>query len=684
MVQCLQCDKIMTRTALQVHLNMCSACPKQARHTMQERDARLKIRWAQRLESVLRIQTMWRGCFARSLFKVKRRLYNFVIKKIQRWYRAICERWQVRQLAMKGRIIIRKRVQRRWCCISARLQDEYLAALCMQRVWRGWRGRLRVQRMPDAATVIMLCYRRWKARKEMLRRFEIRCVCVFRAIGRLRRNQKRRMAARKIQRFLKRRRAWWCFFETAQYFVKRVHGARFIQRIWKTIKWRRAIKGIVNLTRRALMIQRTWRGKLARIVYWELRRIRALKRLERLKKHWRGIKLARFMIWHAGRPEERNRASINWAKIRKLKSKIFSMRTDSYLQEERTQECYRIFYLGSAFWKMGVTLQSKEDSTDNGKKKEAELSSFLARPGAFEWNQFETMQAFGRIKVGLRKLFLAFSSHGVQAVAEAFRLTKAQFSRMLYMCNLDKVVKEPTIDVIFECCNEAVKRPRAQTVQWREDAGKQTEEEAETLELDEFIEAIVRVSNMIVVPSNATQAHRIFSLYERFLCQAADLPRRDWGEPDEACIQLAKRHESELKKVFAHYAAMGQPERTAEKEEVLMDCFNFLILLQECELISDHADLSLATSIELFVMVNVQEIEDFLAGTLRDYELLRAMRLSYDEFIDALQRLFTAIPARGRTDVQRLEDTLSRLYKYCPHIDLGLGMGKLKLQAGTE
>lgn len=60
------------------------------------------------------------------------------------------------------------------------------------------------------------------------------------------------------------------------------------------------------------------------------------------------------------------------------------------------------------------------------------------------------------------------------------------------------------------------------------------------------------------------------------------------------------------------------------------------------------------------------------------------MRLSYDEFIDALQRLFTAIPARGRTDVQRLEDTLSRLYKYCPHIDLGLGMGKLKLQAGTE
>ena len=128
------------------------------------------------------------------------------------------------------------------------------------------------------------------------------------------------------------------------------------------------------------------------------------------------------------------------------------------------------------------------------------------------------------------------------------------------------------------------------------------------------------------------------------------------------------------------------------------------MLLEECELAAVKSDLTLSHAVELFTLVshdsssqrptrifsdpvasqvNEVEVKAFIEGDLKDYELLREMSFTFEEFAGALQRLFQAIPARGRTPAQRLEDTLNRLYKNAPE-HLKLGLGKLKLQELAE
>lgn len=688
-VQCQLCQKVMHRKELYVHQRCCSACPRISRNTVKERDGRLQQHAHVINAAVLRIQTWYRSLFARQVATLKRQLYVRVAGLLQRWWRALVDRWHFKEIQRRGRFIKYQRVRGHWCYMSCTYAENYFSACAIQKTWRGHQERGRVARMPDAAAVIIMCYRRFKARKELLRRMMKRACCTILVVGRMLRRKKIKWAVGKIQTWFRRNMARWRFYLVGKWFLDRVRGARYIQRWWRNMRWKHAIHGIVHMTKCVVTAQRVWRGKLARLWARETRRIRALKRLKQLADHWRILRIARVMSWlHPKSPLKlkRNIAIAHWNKVRQKPGKVFSLRVDQLLEQERLQECYRIFYLGASFWK------------DN---------TLLGRKGEYEWCQLQTILAFSRMKRRLRTLFIAFSCSGVKNTKEAFRLTPVQFVNMLSACGLSSINKRGLVEGIIESCNQAVKRPRNLTVQWREDGGQQDEDEASTLELDEFVEALCRVANYTHMPPKASQAHRVLSLFERFLNDAARLPSRDWGEPDPESLVLAKQHNPELRKIFRHYSEGSEmPEEiaapTAQKpkgspkkklpepvedesdpsEE--MDCFEFLHLLTECGIASESGDLSLSTSIELFTMVNSEEVEEFLDGTLRDYELLRKMNFGYEEFTDALQKLFMCIPARGRTPAQRLEDTLMRLYKNCPHDELRLGAGRLKLQTRKD
>ena len=85
------------------------------------------------------------------------------------------------------------------------------------------------------------------------------------------------------------------------------------------------------------------------------------------------------------------------------------------------------------------------------------------------------------------------------------------------MCGLERHVSEEQVAQIFAACNEPVKRPRTKTKQWRKTNTRQTEAEAETLELDEFVEAVCRVSNILHEDRAAPfRPHRHFSFTVSF------------------------------------------------------------------------------------------------------------------------------------------------------------------------
>ena len=105
------------------------------------------------------------------------------------------------------------------------------------------------------------------------------------------------------------------------------------------------------------------------------------------------------------------------------------------------------------------------------------------------------------------------------------------------------------MDQIFKSCNEMVKRPRSVSVQWRENTGPQSADWAETLECDEFVEAICRISALIQMPLEASQAHRVLALFDRYLNEGAKLPTREWEPPDPESALLVQQHQPELMKV---------------------------------------------------------------------------------------------------------------------------------------
>jgi len=142
--------------------------------------------------------------------------------------------------------------------------------------------------------------------------------------------------------------------------------------------------------------------------------------------------------------------------------------------------------------------------------------------------------------------------------------------------------------------------------QWRADGGKQSAEEKATIELDEFVEAICRIASLVTpMPKKASRAHQVLSLFERYLGQGAVLSSNSWNEPEDECIQLAKTHEPELRKLFVFYASQfSEGERAGQ-----LQCKEFMLLLEECELTAVKNDLTLAHAVELFTMVNHEEVD---------------------------------------------------------------------------
>jgi len=274
----------------------------------------------------------------------------------------------------------------------------------------------------------------------------------------------------------------------------------------------------------------------------------------------------------------------------------------------------------------------------------------------------------------VRKAFLLISTEGVNDPSKAFKLTYATFSKVLKDAKIMPLLPTAaSAGIIFQKCNSVdFEQTPSSSAKKRGMKAPEPEEEDRTLELDEFVEALLRLAAECY-PDEGDAADRLRAIIEdNFLPYLPRLELRTADEePDEeeaALVDaLISGHAPKLKKLFKHYAGEGAgPGEDADS----VSCDEFLQMAKECRLAS--LGLSYTKCLDTFIDSNEEEVNEFIKGDLTE-ELADAMQMDYDEFLVAMRSLVIRLPVPARAKKTRVyTDFFTSMFRECPHYHLNL------------
>lgn len=276
-----------------------------------------------------------------------------------------------------------------------------------------------------------------------------------------------------------------------------------------------------------------------------------------------------------------------------------------------------------------------------------------------------------------RQIFLHVSTEGINDPDKAFKLTNLTFKKFLKETGIYPLLSTPaTAEIIFTKCNSVdfEQAPRDdKNVKGAKPAAD--EEEDRTLEMDEFVESLLRLAADLF-PDVGDAADRLKTLIETHLLpyMSKTEPGVDAGadEEDVAMINdLLDTHEVKLKKLFKFYCSAGGKGGGADTgggDDV--SCYEFLQLCKECRMAS--LGLSFTKCLDTFIDCNEEEVQGFINGTLTE-DLTEAMQMDWDEFRAAMQTLVLKIPIPARAKKEKVfGDFFTQIFANCPHYHLNL------------
>jgi len=232
----------------------------------------------------------------------------------------------------------------------------------------------------------------------------------------------------------------------------------------------------------------------------------------------------------------------------------------------------------------------------------------------------------------IRILFLHFSTEGINDPEKAFRLSRTQFVKLLKETGLDQHLRATSIDIIFIQCNS---NDFAQVGKAESEDDAADEAQDRTLDLDEFVEAMIRVAKEVDIPEiqNARDvADKLDKLHSSQLeplllpthpggpCEPTKLLQLDEEEKTFLQTQLDAA-KPKLLKMFKFYAG-------GDKD---VSCLEFLRFAKECGL--RELTISFTKCIAVFIDSNQHEVDLFFAGNISSEHLADNMAMDFPEFV---------------------------------------------------
>jgi len=262
----------------------------------------------------------------------------------------------------------------------------------------------------------------------------------------------------------------------------------------------------------------------------------------------------------------------------------------------------------------------------------------------------------------LRRAYLKYSMILVSQPEKAFQMSRPQFGRFVKDAGLlgkGSDIDNNVIEEIFNKCNMdlKVKRPKGTEEATKKapskDTGKAVANEQQVMMPDEFVEAVIRLTNRVCGPKKIRPLHRRleYMFNKHFTGIAYDV---DYSAPtapglnvpgSEATL-LIERYQESLPKLFAHYNGGDDS----------IDCVEWMLMCKDCKIID--ASTSFSKIMDLFVRCNQEELEEYFT-CMEDPENIREMSLEFDEFLQAI--VATAYLSAGKKKTDTFGDKLQHL-----------------------
>lgn len=564
--------------------------------------------------------------------RTKRR--NWAVQTLQRVYRGHQGKrrfWEIHGIKSAASRVIQHNV-RAWLIghlVDRRIQGKKHLAATMQRVGRGRFGRLvaqqlRFKRDTIAATKIQGLLRGRMGRK--------RWVQIFRD----------KMAMR-IQNLVRSRQA-----------RKRTEVLR-IERAFRTkrneIRLKCFMRRVKKRSKAARQLQRMFRGHVGRNLYLDALRI---DRAIRLQRWMRSIFIHRVLhtAVHSMVRCYRFYNKLVYPRLGVLQHYLYECRdVCDTLCNDSMNECRQVLARDLFF-------TGEEAAAEEPDKMMYFLYTFGWRspkwPIPERWlkhkERLRLMKYMLENKALLRKIFLRSSMVLVSAPEKCFKLSKAQFEKLLRDTGLNKEVNSNDIDVAWtdsrkpvpKKVNIATNASGKKSIQGRGAKKANKGGEDTDVTLSQFLDLIMRVTLMVTAAEDADGnkrgiTDRFKQLVEERLVATIEGFTIDEFVLEEGTLNEIKKQE-EVKAVLASYhprlkrfyKRFGGTNKSGNDD---MDIVEFMLSLNQAKCIDSK--LSNARGLEIFVRCNQSEVKDYLTAMPDDMRVLD-MSCSFDEFVDCV------------------------------------------------
>jgi len=604
-------------------------------------------------EAALRIQAARVGLHSRRATTMKRNFLNKQTLRIQRIFRgkkgrafaSVYRYWRsAAAVKLQGawRIRYGKILRRRHYLAKCHL------AATAGRVFRGFKGRKIARKALDQkkkkmAIIINKSVRMMLGARKWSRCFQAhhatRIQCQFRS--------KKARSVVQVRR-------------TDRFFMM----IRIQQRAIRFRKW------VAKRSAASLVCQRVLRGLAGRRHFLWFKRDKAAKALQRFVRNWWVLRALRLTTWKTVRIYRfwHKIAMPNYAVHKHYRSKLEQGRE---LRTNQMHELYRILEvdpekveelfpnareLDASQWNQyGKVLTPDANGepvwdTSNCVAWVKGMDNLPQRWVVHAWKQ-ETCQVLLEYKKALRSIYLKAAGIMVTVAEKAFKLQKEQWLKFLKDSKLLEGMNKADAEKIFVASKEKLKKDIVVPVKTKKskaanalDRGKKkagNTSDAEDLQLDEFVETLIRFALVKVDDTGGIDEHgititlstaqRLRKLFEQNLMPyLADTDYEDVGtdgRDSPEVVELLQTVHARMKKFYRRYGGVSKGG------ESTIDVIEFMLAIKDAKLFDTQ--LSFSKALEIFLRANQEEVEEYF-NAMPDYKEITDMSLEFDEFVEVV------------------------------------------------
>jgi len=508
-VECLLCGQFFKTWEHELHKKICSAVPMSRVETMARRDHAIFEMRRLNNAAALKIQTWYRGYLARCFCELKAKVELRVIILVQSHIRKFVATnlkyrlWQRRLYNRVQGLITLGSV------MANQLQFRRKHALMLQKHCRGLLGRLKATRWWKGREI----QRVWRgamgrvaAHANQINMFILKNMKRYRVQLMV---LKWRRSVAILEKHFYKTRMRWNLFEAIEKVTKPITAARKLQGAVRRYWGRRAVHYISKVTYIPIPIQCAWRQKVARKEMARQNREKRCRMIQRAARRkmarvhlWEQVAVRHYaVIWCQRRMRQKwlkRSAKYYWLLLRTKLGAMMCLLAEKLLTHGHISEGRKIYLMLEFYRECG--LGSKRDL-----------------------QRLKVLRQYTEFAVSVRSVFLHVSTHGVNNPDKAFRISAQQFTTFVKdMGCMNRFETPAQLNILFAKCNsntfEKAGTSKLGIVGDEEDCmgitnspgkkGEKPEEEDRVLEMDEFLEALVRLANLFY-PDEGDVADRL-------------------------------------------------------------------------------------------------------------------------------------------------------------------------------